>query len=52
MPETNARGLDHLVFGVADRIMVLNFGQTLAIGSPKEIAADPAVQAAYLGDAA
>ncbi|MFZ3310361.1 MAG: ABC transporter ATP-binding protein [Xanthobacteraceae bacterium] len=41
-----------VVFGVADRIMVLNFGQTLAIGSPKEIAADPAVQAAYLGDAA
>lgn len=41
-----------VVFGVADRIMVLNFGQTLAIGSPKEIAANPAVQAAYLGDAA
>jgi branched-chain amino acid transport system ATP-binding protein len=41
-----------VVFGVADRIMVLNFGQALAIGSPKEIAANPAVQAAYLGDAA
>ncbi|MGA7525079.1 MAG: ABC transporter ATP-binding protein [Acidobacteriaceae bacterium] len=41
-----------IVFGVADRIMVLNFGQILAIGSPKEIAANPAVQAAYLGDAA
>jgi branched-chain amino acid transport system ATP-binding protein len=41
-----------IVFGVADRIMVLNFGQTLATGTPKEIAANPAVQAAYLGDAA
>ncbi|MGB7034221.1 MAG: ABC transporter ATP-binding protein [Xanthobacteraceae bacterium] len=41
-----------MVFGVADRIVVLNFGHTLAIGSPKEIAANTAVQAAYLGDAA
>jgi branched-chain amino acid transport system ATP-binding protein len=41
-----------VVFGVAEQIMVLNFGQTLATGTPKEIAANPAVQAAYLGDAA
>ena len=41
-----------IVFGVADKIMVLNFGQTLAMGTPAEISANPAVQAAYLGDAA
>jgi branched-chain amino acid transport system ATP-binding protein len=41
-----------VVFGVADRIMVLNFGQILATGTPKEISGNPAVQAAYLGDAA
>jgi branched-chain amino acid transport system ATP-binding protein len=41
-----------VVFGVAEHIMVLNFGQTLAMGTPKEISANPAVQAAYLGDAA
>jgi branched-chain amino acid transport system ATP-binding protein len=41
-----------IVFGVADRIVVLNFGKTLATGTPKEIAQNPAVQAAYLGDAA
>ena len=41
-----------IVFGVADRIVVLNFGKILATGTPKEIAQNPAVQAAYLGDAA
>jgi branched-chain amino acid transport system ATP-binding protein len=41
-----------VVFGVANQIMVLNFGQILATGSPKEISENPAVQAAYLGDAA
>ena len=41
-----------VVFGVADRIVVLNFGKILATGTPKEIGQNPAVQAAYLGDAA
>jgi branched-chain amino acid transport system ATP-binding protein len=41
-----------VVFGVADRIIVLNFGQILATGAPEEISANHAVQAAYLGDAA
>jgi branched-chain amino acid transport system ATP-binding protein len=41
-----------VVFGVADRIVVLNFGKILAAGTPKEIAQNPAVQAAYLGDPA
>lgn len=41
-----------LVFGIAERITVLNYGKVLATGTPKEVAADPAVQAAYLGEAA
>ncbi|HTT78133.1 MAG TPA: ABC transporter ATP-binding protein [Stellaceae bacterium] len=40
-----------LVFGVADRITVLNYGKVLATGTPPEVAADPLVQAAYLGEA-
>jgi branched-chain amino acid transport system ATP-binding protein len=39
-----------LVFGIAERITVLNYGKVLATGTPKEVAADPAVQAAYLGE--
>ena len=41
-----------VVFHLADRIMVLAEGKMLAEGTPKEIAADEAVQAAYLGKAA
>jgi branched-chain amino acid transport system ATP-binding protein len=41
-----------IVFGIADRITVLNYGQVLATGTPKDIAANPRVQAAYLGEAA
>ena len=41
-----------VVFHLADRIMVLAEGAPLAEGTPKEIAANEAVQAAYLGKAA
>jgi branched-chain amino acid transport system ATP-binding protein len=38
-----------IVFNVAQRITVLDYGRVLACGSPAEIAADPRVQEAYLG---
>jgi branched-chain amino acid transport system ATP-binding protein len=41
-----------VIFHLADRISVLDQGRLLAEGTPKEIAADEAVQAAYLGKAA
>jgi len=41
-----------VVFHLADRITVLDQGKFLAEGTPQEIAANEAVQAAYLGKAA
>jgi branched-chain amino acid transport system ATP-binding protein len=41
-----------VVFHLADRIMVLAEGKMLAEGTPREIAANEVVQAAYLGKAA
>ncbi len=41
-----------VVFHLADRIMVLAQGAVLADGTPAEIAANEAVQTAYLGQAA
>ena len=41
-----------VVFHLADRIAVLDQGSLLADGTPQEIAANEAVQAAYLGKAA
>jgi branched-chain amino acid transport system ATP-binding protein len=40
-----------VVFGHADRVLVLAEGRVIAEGSPAEVRANPAVQAAYLGDA-
>jgi branched-chain amino acid transport system ATP-binding protein len=41
-----------VVFGLADRVMVLAEGAILAEGTPREIATNEAVQAAYLGKVA
>jgi branched-chain amino acid transport system ATP-binding protein len=41
-----------VVFHLADRISVLDQGSLLAVGTPLEIAANEAVQTAYLGKAA
>jgi branched-chain amino acid transport system ATP-binding protein len=38
-----------LVFGVAERIIVLHYGQVIADGTPEEIQADPRVKEIYMG---
>jgi branched-chain amino acid transport system ATP-binding protein len=47
--------VDHdmgLVLGICDRIQVIEFGRTIAHGSPEAVATDPHVVEAYLGQRA
>jgi branched-chain amino acid transport system ATP-binding protein len=39
-----------IVFGLSERVIVLDFGVVISTGTPAEIQLDPAVRAAYLGD--
>ena len=39
----------HALLAVADRLLVLNAGATLADGEPQRVMADPGVQRVYLG---
>jgi branched-chain amino acid transport system ATP-binding protein len=41
-----------VVFGLADRISVLVYGQIIASGTPQEIRGNPTVKEAYLGEEA
>jgi branched-chain amino acid transport system ATP-binding protein len=44
--------VDHdmdLVFGVAERILVLHYGEIIVNGKPEEIRADPRVREIYMG---
>ncbi|SDF92535.1 amino acid/amide ABC transporter ATP-binding protein 1, HAAT family [Limimonas halophila] len=40
-----------VVFGLADRVLVMHRGRLLSQGTPDQVSADPNVRAAYLGDA-
>jgi len=41
-----------VVFGHADRVLVLNRGRLIAEGAPDRVRADPRVQEIYLGGGA
>ncbi len=39
-----------MVMGISDRVMVLHYGRCIALGSPNEVANNPNVISAYLGE--
>jgi branched-chain amino acid transport system ATP-binding protein len=39
----------HALMAVADRLLVLNFGEKIAEGSPQAVMANPEVQRVYMG---
>ena len=39
----------HALVSVASRLIVMNFGQVLAQGDPREVMAEPKVREVYMG---